>query len=484
MPRASAGAASSAGLVAGRVECVAEEFLDARKIDDALAQHRFRDKAELRVGLRARRGRARRHDEAHERVVEAVLDADQRRRDRDQRVLLGGRAARDDVGEPRQLALHLFAHGSEPEHRERVADLLEEIHLRRELLRRAALARVEVERVLDATEILLDGGRDRAHEAHRRGGQRLALLLDGFVDRQELAQAEGASDRIDALAAGRRARHVKKQVVQQFDRRRIRIGLFALRIQALQLAVGMAEQALDGDARLEAAVPQRIDETSRDPPELVQRRGCRDRFHAVCDVGECGEAAVLAIAADEAEQPRLEPGPEAPRPLRHGHPRLGGRCALRGRRFLRAQVQREQRALGQERCATHGAQVIQQRQQDERKVAPAAQHALEVGWQLHARAHQRIEPVHELARIGLAAGEPARGLFHLLGEESCTVDFDDAQHAARGAHELGGLGEVRPVGRRLRRGLERDAHVVQRRGQLARDEMQCLLVDRGEAGHS
>ena len=99
-----------AGLVAGRFERVAEQFLDAREIDDALAQHRLGDLPEFGVGLGARRGRARRHDEANERVVEAVFDADQRRRDRDQRVLLGRRAARDDIGQARQLALHLLAH--------------------------------------------------------------------------------------------------------------------------------------------------------------------------------------------------------------------------------------------------------------------------------------------------------------------------------------------------------------------------------------
>ena len=69
-------------------------------------------------------GAPRRHDQPHERVVEAVLDADQRRRDRDQRVLLGRRAARDDVRQARELALHLLAHRAEAEHGERVADLL------------------------------------------------------------------------------------------------------------------------------------------------------------------------------------------------------------------------------------------------------------------------------------------------------------------------------------------------------------------------
>ena len=102
-------------------------------------------------------------------------------------------------------------------------------------------------------------------------------------------------------AAGRRPRHVEKEVVQQLDRRRSRIGLLALRVQPLQLAIGMAEQALDGDARLESAFPQRIDETTGHPPELVERRGSRDRFHAVRDVSECGEP------RGPAPSPRMRP---------------------------------------------------------------------------------------------------------------------------------------------------------------------------------
>ena len=150
MPRASVGRRIESRLVGGRIERLAEELLDPREVDDALAQHRLGDLAEFGIRLAAGRRRARRHDEPHERVVEPVLDADQRRRDRDQRVLLGRRAARDDVGEARELALDLFAHRTQAQHRERVADLLQQVDLGRELLRRAALARVEIERILDA----------------------------------------------------------------------------------------------------------------------------------------------------------------------------------------------------------------------------------------------------------------------------------------------------------------------------------------------
>jgi len=258
-----------AGRFRSRLERLAEQLLDAREVHDALAKHRLGDLPEVGVGLRARRRRARRHDEAHERVVEAILDAYQRGRDRDEGVLLGRRAARDDVGEARKLALDLLAYRAEAQHRERVADLLEEIDLRRELLGRPAFSRVEVERVLDAAEVLLDRSGDRAHEADGRRGKRLALLLDRLVDREQLAEAERAADRVDAFAASGRSRHVIKEVVQELDRGRAGVGLLALGVEALQLAVGVAEQSLDGDARLEPARAQRIEQRARDPPELV-----------------------------------------------------------------------------------------------------------------------------------------------------------------------------------------------------------------------
>ena len=179
-----------------------------------------------------------------------------------------------------------------PEHRERVADLLEQVHLRRELLGRAALAGVEVERVLDAAEVLLDRGGHGAHEPHRRRRQRFTLLLDRLVERQELAEPERTAHRVDALAAAGRARDVEQQVVQQLDRRRARVGLLADGVQALEFAVRVPEQALDRDARLEAAGAQRIDERAGHPPELVQGRGGRDDLHAVRDLAERREAAV------------------------------------------------------------------------------------------------------------------------------------------------------------------------------------------------
>ena len=120
--------------------------------------------------------------------------------------------------------------------------------------------------------------------------------------RNELRTASMRTPRV------RRARDVEQQVVEQLDRRRAGVGLLALVVEALQLAVGVAEQALDGDARLEPVGAQRVEQRAGDPPELVHRRRRRDRFHAVRDLGQRVQAAVAALAADEPEQAGLEAG--------------------------------------------------------------------------------------------------------------------------------------------------------------------------------
>ncbi len=190
MPRASAGAASSADRVGDRIERLAEQLLDAREIDDAFAQHGLGDLPELRIdsapgagapgGMIRRTSASSRPSSTPISVAAMSISVS---------CSAGARRA-DDVGEARQLALHLFAHRSQAEHRERVADLLQHVDLRREFLRRPALARVEIERVLDAAEVLLDRRGDRAHQAHRRRRQRFAFLLDRLVDRQQFVQPE------------------------------------------------------------------------------------------------------------------------------------------------------------------------------------------------------------------------------------------------------------------------------------------------------
>ena len=75
-----------------------------------------------------------------------------------------------------------------------------------------------------------------------------------------------------------------------------------------------------------------------------------------------------------------------------------GRAGDRLRLLVGLQVEQQQRAFGEERAAAHRAQVVEQRQQHQREIAPAGEHPLEVAGQLHHRAQQRIQAL----RLALA----------------------------------------------------------------------------------
>ena len=113
----------------------------------------------------------------------------------------------------------------------------------------------------------------------------------------------------------------------------------------------------------------------------------------------------------------------------------------------RTGVQQYERALGQRRLVARLTQVVQERQQRQRDVFPAAEQPLEIGGQLHHRARQRFDALLGLLLV-LRLGEPAAGLLHLLGEQRRAVNLDDLQRAARGMQMLGGaqqrVGPARP----------------------------------------
>jgi hypothetical protein len=87
-------------------------FLDTRQIDDAFAQHCLADQTELvilpRARIRCRRRRGR-QNEAHQLIVEAVLDRQQNTRDLHQRRFRRRLAVADDLRQIRDFLLHALA---------------------------------------------------------------------------------------------------------------------------------------------------------------------------------------------------------------------------------------------------------------------------------------------------------------------------------------------------------------------------------------
>ena len=282
----------------------------------------------------------------------------------------------------------------------------------------------------------------------------------------------------------RGARNVKEQVVLQLEWRGLRVTLLARFLQPAQLAVDLAEQALDGHPRVEPALTQRLDHCADHPPELEHRLAGRGGLELFRDLGHGRKLLLRRLAAYPAEQCSLEARPQALRHLREV-PRRAGRDRVR--RLVGLEVQHQECALGEQRPAAHGPQVVQQRQQCERHVPPAGGNAVEVGRQLLHRAHQRIEPVGVRLALAGVHGAVLRDQFHFLGEQRGAVDLGDAQRPPAQVQVPGEAIEQAALLRSLGVGLERDARLVELRGDLAGDELQrgVRLVGRTELhGHA
>ena len=122
----------------------------------------------------------------------------------------------------------------------------------------------------------------------------------------------------------------------------------------------------------------------------------------------------------------------------------------------------------------HCAQIVEQRQQHQRHVAPAAHHAFQIRWQLHHCAHQRVEALGEVTPLGEVVDQVAADLAHLLGKERRAVDLGDAQRTVHRAQVLAALAEQGDVVLLLAECFESGARVIELAIELARDDMQCL----------
>ncbi len=265
------------------------------------------------------------------------------------------------------------------------------------------------------------------HELDRGGREILALLLDGIVDRQQFIEAEGGAHGRHAGPRGRRTRDVVQQVVEQLDRRVLRIAHFAQFVQAPDLAIGEAQQALDRHTALGAVLAQGLEQRAHHPPELehalLGRHLLQSRRHGRQDL----EVLLQPLAPDPADQARLEARTEPARPLCRRERRLARRRRGRLRLTVRLQVEQQQRAFRKQGTAAHRAQIIQQRQQHQREIAPAGEHALQVAGELDHGAHQRVEGLGTVLALAGCRQQVTRHLLHLFGQQRGAVDFEHAQ---------------------------------------------------------
>ncbi len=366
-------------------------------------------------------------------IVQGSLDVEQRAGDVEQLALvhrpLSAHHLHDHVA---LFADHATRH-PETQHAERIANPVQGFHLRLEVTGIARFgAQIQIERILDAQQVFLDRGGHRAKQVPVAPSHRAFGVLHLRLRRQqrvELIDAPhfGAARAIRKLAVIARMGHVIQQILGQLTWWSGRIADFAVAREAVDLTVDAGEQQLHRHARLQATVFHRLDDCSRDPPQPSGFGAAGNPPQAIQHVHQPAQVLGRALIADPLEQRGLESKPQAQR-LRaqlargQGLDAAGSGVGQRG-----GEIRREQRRFAEQVLAAAGAQIVQQRQQDQRNVAMARLQALEIIRQLHHAAHQHGVALVTLpdAAVQQTLGEP----LHVFRDHRRAVQLHHAQAA-------------------------------------------------------
>ncbi|OHE85264.1 MAG: hypothetical protein A2190_02835 [Lysobacterales bacterium RIFOXYA1_FULL_69_10] len=411
-------------------------------------------------------------------LVQGRIDVEQCTGDVQQRGLVGGALAGDDLVHRVALLQHHAARYAQAHHAERVADAAQRIDLRAQLVDVGlAGAQVQVQRILDPQQVFLDRRRNRVQKRAVAAAQAAAGVLQLRLAGALGVQVEGVTQ------AGQRGVRIGAvgRVVQQLPGRLGRgLAARAAEVVAFQhlpaFALDAAKGLAQGAGRFDRAVSQRSSHRRGDPQHAAQR--------LECDVGQ--------QAVDRRRQrTRIRRG-TAVGPLRKRIAEVGkvrGRCRRHRGEDRRGQVLRqrpvevgrEQHALVEPGLAARRAQLVEQRQQDDRDVAVAALQALQVVGQLDHTTHQRGTGV-VAALLGVAMVQRQGEALHLLGHHRRGRQFDHPQRAAHLVQVAGADLHALGVAGVLGVGLDLFARLPQGLVQLGLDPAEGGGVD-GVAHH-
>ena len=368
-------------------------------------------------------------------VVEHGFDVEQRAGDIQQGRFVRGPVATGDGVHGGELVAHHALRYAKTEHPEGLLDAVERVDLRAELRDDARRgAHVQVERVLHAQQVFLDGVGDRGEQGTVVASHRTAGVLDFALARHVAAEGERRVDFAEPAGFFRCMGDEVQQLASELDRRLGAEGGIALGGEALDFALDARDRLLVRALDREGTARRGVEQRGRHPEQPARRFGAGELDHLQADVGEIPRGAGIAVL-EPLQQRALEElagdlGTTLDLVDRHRHPRT-----TRGRGEFDAKVRREQHRLGYALLAARATQVVEQGQQHQRDVAEAALQAFEVVGQLHDAAHQGTEGV---VAILDAAGDQRLGQrVHFLRDHRRAVELD---HAQRTVH----LGE--PVG--------------------------------------
>jgi hypothetical protein len=362
------------------------------------------------------------------------------------------------------LLQHHVARHAQAHHAERVGGAAQRFHLRMQVGHAGLLgAQVQVQRVFHAQQVFLDRGGDRVEQRAVASAEAAAGVREFGFGRQLRREVEGVAQRVERAVRLFVVRHVVEQLARGFGARihAHRGGGLAFEDVArfaLHAREGLAQRAR-GRQR---AVAQRGGHRGGDPQHAARGFVVGAFQQAVDGLGDAADVRGRAVFRPRrqrfAQRGELLRGHELAALARQRH-RRGQRIGQRA-----VEVRDEQDAFAQPGLAARGAQLVEQRQQDDRNVLVAALQALEVVGQEHHAAHQRAAgfvAVGDGALGALRNDQRVRQAFHFLRDHRRCVELHHAQRAVHLVQEAGAGAHQGGVGRILREGLDFPARLAQ-----------------------
>ena len=412
-------------------------------------------------------------------VVEGRIDVQQCAGDIEQRVLTGGGRAADDAAHHIALLLHDRAGRPQPEHAQGIGNAGQHIDLGTQAgdVGRGG-AQVQIQRILDPQQVLLDCRRDGAQQGTVAAAEAATRVFEFGLAGQLRAEVEGLAHRVERGMRGLAVGDVIEQLARGFlgaigQHRVERRGLQALTDFAFDAGEDLPQRSVR--ARGKRTIRERFGDASADPQHATLRFGAgvqRQRRQAGDEgAGVPGTAGARPGLQGDADLAQCGVGIERSGLLRAG---IGVGHAAR-------QVRSEQDAFAQARFAARGAQFVEQRQQHDRDVTMTALQPLEVvGQQQHA--------AQQCGRGEITIGDGAVAqrmgqLLHLFDDHRRRLQFDHLQRAL-GLVQIAG---AQPHAARVVRGFDKafqfDPRLAQHLVQLGFDPAEHGVVD-GIAQHA
>ena len=267
--------------------------------------------------------------------------------------------------------------------------------------------------------------------------------------------------------------NIEQQAFQQLGRRRLVEPDDALLEQALELLVGVLEQAAQRRTVGDDALAHALDQRRGDLPQRAQRRVAAQCFETAEDFGQIAKVRLVVLFAQQPDQSHLQHLPQFAQHVRQIGRFQRGECRVAERRQL-GQWRAEQAGFRQQAFTASAAQIVDQRQHHQRQVAAGALHAVEVKRQLPQGLQHQVQGFVAVWHALMLQGFDQ--MLHFFGEQRCAVELDHLQTAV----DLMNVGQalVQP-GEGLRiveHGLDRLMRQLQRFGNFALDPFQGHVV--------